>query len=56
MTNITSVRSPSVGYILALGAVALTAELGVPDIAAIGGMIILVTHQIYSTVTCEEVI
>jgi len=56
MTNITSVCSPSVGYILALGAVALTAELGVPDIAAIAGMVILITHQIYSIVNFEEVI
>jgi len=56
MTNITSVCSPSVGYILALGAVALTAELGVPDIAAIAGMVIILAHQIYSTVNWEEVI
>jgi hypothetical protein len=55
MTNITSVCSPSVAYILALGAVALTAKLGVPDIAAIAGMVILLSHQIHSTVDRKEV-
>jgi len=55
MTNITSVCSPSVAYILALGAVALTAKLGVPDIVAIAGMVILLSHQIHSTVDRKEV-
>jgi len=54
MTDTISVCSPSVGYILAMGAVALTAKLGVPDAAAFAGMVIILSHQTYSTVNWEE--
>jgi hypothetical protein len=55
MTDTISVCSPSVGYILAMGAVALTAKIGVSDAGAFAGMVIILVHQIYSTVNWEEV-
>jgi hypothetical protein len=37
-----------------MGAVALTAKIGVPDFAVVGGMLTILSHQVYSVVSWED--